>query len=917
MSLPETEQEILDYLDGLTRNLDPSSLSRFTTAQIAGALSISRSHASEYLNDLVRSGLVVKAGSRPLHYFHRRSLERFLQAHLSTSSYASAEKLLALRVGAAQQDFEKMVGHDQSLGACVEQCVAALEYPIGGLPVLVVGERGTGKTLLAQLSREYGVNHAILRPDSGFEVVECSAFAEDPRGFQELLFGSGQSLGRSVDSGIIVLRDVDCLPASALELLLSLTSPDAAASASGKEETLLSSARFFLLTSQSAASSFVRSLSSRVPLVACVPALRDRSQRERESLALRFLRVEGQRMGVDVHIARSAFHCLVAADFADNVRGLRSCVTNCCASAYSRRKGDSLEIFTYQLPSSVLAEGVAGEAAGADNDCMIDVSQDSEDADGRRMVELFSACVELGRRAAAQQITAETLAEGVRSYMRDFEDYLVFGNVAANATSEAYESVIAGIVGRVNEAYGIDLTRKTALLVSREIYLQLWPETQFSQWELANTAAISDLFSQLSARWRFSRMVLDRICGDVMRALGVSLSTLMRIPLLIEVCAYEAAASERTSAGIIVSHGYATASSIADAANRMLHTHIFEAIDMTYDQQIIDIVGSLQNTLERLSHCREVALLVDMGSLEGIHDALAGLPGMTLGVMNNASTGLALEVGSGLMAGEGLRGVLASAAHTCQTRYELFEDTGVDDAVLFCSDGGVDAAEKIKALVLQSLSHEIGLRLVPVGLQQLRRNGSRDQVFSHYRVRAIIGTTNPQVDGVLYIALEDVIANDHAKIDQVFSSYLSSDELAAFHENLLKNFTLRNVVDAITILNPARLFSEIEEAVRRLGQLTGEEADGRIAAGLYVHLCCLVERLVTRSPIQSYPNEQAFEMAHESFIRAFRESFSAIVEHYKVAIPTAEIAYAWDYLHPHHKLQGQKDFGNGEDTYDF
>ena len=826
MALPETEREILDYLDGLTRGINPSDLRCFTTVQIAAALSISRSHASEHLNDLVRMKLVVKAGSRPLYYFHKRSLERFLQLRLDASSYVSAEKLLSMHADAEKRDFRKLVGYGQSLGSCIEQCIAALEYPYGGLPVLLVGEPGVGKTTLSRLAYEYGVNRGILCDDAKYQLVECSAFSDDIGSFRSLMSGEegAESLFDRMNGGIVVLRDVDRLPSTAMELVISMISGVGDASSEARLNKTRR-ARLFLLTSKPSSNAIVCSLGCKVPIVVTVPTLRDRSQREREALALRFLRLEGRRMGVDVRIARSAFHHLVSTNFPDNVRGLQSCIRSCCANAYPVRHGDSIEIKTYLLPSTVLSE-VATDDLGEDDDGrLIDVVQDVEDTDDRQMIGLFSAVVELAYRAFAGEITSDAMVEGVKVHMCDFEDRVVFGGMAANAKSRAYERVVSSIVSRINEAYDIDLTRKIAMLISREIYLQLFSDTQLMRWELVNAAAVSELYAALSDRWQLARVVVDRIGSEVAHALGVSLSTLMRIPLLVEIGSYETALSKRRSAGIVLSHGYATASSIADAANRMLHTHMFEAIDMNYDQQLSDIVGPLQNVLSRLAHCHEIALLVDMGSLEGIHDVLAGLPGMTVGVINNASTGLALEVGAGLMAGEGLRDVLASAISSCQSRYELFEDASVEDAVLFSSDGGVGAAEKIRGLVQQSLGREIGVRLIPISLQQLRRNGNRDQVFSHYRVRAIIGTNNPQVSGVPFVQLEDFISSDHTKAHEAFSTSLSSEEIESFHRNLIKNFTLENIVDALTILNPERLFSEIEGAVQRLGLLAGESVD--------------------------------------------------------------------------------------------
>lgn len=86
-----------------------------------------------------------------------------------------------------------------------------------------------------------------------------------------------------------------------------------------------------------------------------VPSLRERTQEEREELTLHFLKEEGRRIGRDILISRGAFRALAGTNFEENVRGLRDCITNCCAEAYLDTEGDSLEIRTYQLPSAILA----------------------------------------------------------------------------------------------------------------------------------------------------------------------------------------------------------------------------------------------------------------------------------------------------------------------------------------------------------------------------------------------------------------------------------------------------------------------------------------------------------------------------------------------------------------------------------
>ena len=94
--------------------------------------------------------------------------------------------------------------------------------------------------------------------------------------------------------------------------------------------------------------------------------------------------------------------------------------------------------------------------------------------------------------------------------------------------------------------------------------------------------------------------------------------------------------------------------------------------------------------------------------------------------------------------------------------------------------------------------------------------------------------------------------NSAEKLTNIFSEYLDEEQMEIFNQNLVKNFSLQNVVESITILNPDKLLDEVEQAVGRLQKITGRKIAGRIMIGLYVHLCCLVERLVTKTPIDNY-----------------------------------------------------------------
>ncbi|WP_273382444.1 sigma 54-interacting transcriptional regulator [Enorma phocaeensis] len=898
MSIPETQKDVLAYLDGITREIDRSRLDRFTTASIASALAVSRNLASQYLNDLVRADLAVKAGSKPVYYFHRRDLERYMQVGLDRSTFSSLDSLFSQSKPAAP-DFERAIGSELSLSACIDQIRAAMVYPPCGIPVLLLGQYGTGKSLFAELAFEYGVHQEIIPASSRFVRIECSHYREDAVRLVDELFGDGENDGllAAGDIGLLYLKDIDQLPVSMREVIVSRLCPEGirANQADGAHGV-----RVFFSMAGERDSAEARELIRRLPIMVYLPPLRDRTPEEREELILHFLKLEGRRMGTDVFISKGAFHRLAEADYDENVRGMRAAITACCAEAFLRLEGDRLQIRTYQLPDEIID---GAPVTHDDEDLqLIDVTRTAAVQGSERELRLLSPMIETWDLYCAGSITSDELASRIMRSTRDYEDYLVFEDQRLLARSGAYGHVVDEIIDGVNSLYSINLTKKSALVVTREVCSQIWPSMQLARWKAEYASDLAALFSTVFPHQEFCSSVADRISMELMRTLGIELDALTRLLIAAHVDAAQVEPGSRRRLGIILAHGYSTATSLADAANRLLGTRVFEAIDMPYDQQVRDVIGKLQQIIDHFSFCDELAILVDTGSLRDIYKDLQAFSDKTIGIVNNVSTGLALEVGVGLIAGRSLDEVLENAVSSCVCSYRLVERSVRQDAIVFCAEGGIEAAEKIKELISQSLDPAADVRLVARDFRQLVDNGINDSVFSRFAVRAVIGTSNPQLVGVPYIALEDLIAGrSDVQVDRVFSRYLDPEGLGAFRRNLVKNLTLRNVVESITILNPSKLYSEIERAVGTLRLLTGAPIESRMI-GLYVHLCCLVERLVTRTPIESCDDE-TFERDHADFIEAFRESFADISAHYHVEVPVAEIVYAYDYIYPQHALR--------------
>ncbi len=897
MSALDTKHELLCHLDKITREAKLASVESFTTTRIAADINVSRTLASQYVNELVREGLVVKVNSRPVIYLHKAAFERYLQASLSSCEYASMAALLKDAGVAENRDFSRAVGHELSLSPYIEQLKAAVSYPPHGLPVLIVGEEGTGKAFLSKLMFEYGKKIGVLAPDAKFARVNCAhyaaagasadASASADNTFDQDVFGNSEKPGllAGLNGGVVCFENLEKLSAPRRNAVLALAehqSDDDAA------------VRVVFTVCRPANDPLTVALERLVPITVALPLLRERTVEERTALIKHLLRGEGRRVAADVFISRGALRALVEASFEDNIDGLRASIVSCCSGAYVAGEKDELVVRSYNLPADILGASIAREDDDRLVSCNKSAEPESSVAGRKRHLERI---VETYQTFSAGDCSFGEFLAIATSAVREYQDQLDFGGFLASPHAQSYERVLNSVFETVGSAHDVDLSRKSSRLLAQCLASQLWGGDSYAAWRREKSDEVANILALIARHLPATAAVADQVVAATQLALGLEPDPLTRLVLTLDVNSSVADKRTRECMGIVCCHGYSTATSIADAANRILRSHVFDAVDMPYDQQVTDIVRPITRYIERYPYCKSVVLLIDMGSLADLVSALRQKTDMDIVTIGNVSTGLALEVGSALKANEDIEGRLDEIARLCAPTYSVSRCERMADAVVFCSESGVDAADKIRRLFAQSLPVGASPELVVADYHELVTNGLASPVLNRYAVRAIVGTMDPGIEGVAFLALENILyEGPSALLDKVFSRTLDAEGVAAFHANLIKHLTLQNVIESITILNPERLYNEVVLAVLSLAELMSEEISPAATIGLYVHLCCLVERLVTKTPLSVHADEQGFIEAHEDFIKAFRASFANIAAHYRVEVPVAEIAYVFDYI---------------------
>ena len=179
----------------------------------------------------------------------------------------------------------------------------------------------------------------------------------------------------------------------------------------------------------------------------------------------------------------------------------------------------------------------------------------------------------------------------------------------------------------------------------------------------------------------------------------------------------------------------------------------------------------------------------------------------------------------------------------------------------------------------------------------LKEIKTEDAIFQKYDVALLISSKGIDIGNVDNISLEEVMSFEKNDVlRKVLGDYLNEEELDLFETKLLKNFTLESIVNNLTILNPTRLLDDVSISINNLQQSLGHRFKPNTVIGISMHVCFMIERLMTHSEIQESGEESEFEENEKDFISNVDKSFERIYSTYNIKIPTSEMIYLFDYI---------------------
>lgn len=877
---------------------------------IATELGVKRNTVSHYLNELVREDNVIKINTRPVIFVAKKVLQKQRGLQNLKNEYSSLRNLIDDTL-INNDTFNSVIGAKESLYGPIRQLKSAANYPNEGLPVLLTGPTGSGKSFLARKYFDYNKFKGYIATDKKFVQLNCAEYADNPELLSSLLFGykkgaftgadtDKKGLFDEADGGMLFLDEIHRLDAKGQEKLFGYLDNHMISPLGSTQDMHKVSVRFICATTEDIRSSFLKTFIRRIPIQIEIPSLMERQDREKERLILSLYFSEAKKMEDTIYLSRQVLNMLLHHNYSSNIGQLKNIVTISVANSLSKfsvTNEHRLVITVSDLPNHFLelSRGQANQNDLSQELIAIDPYRQLFEVEGNLNESglIEQICFKLESKSTITDDSQELL-KFCLTQVESLCDQLMYkeipkgGSLPLNFIRDFF-SIELGMIENVNH---IKLLGNVSMVISNYFYYKQFEHVVGKFNGRKYLKILTDKDSYLN-------QIVQELLNSIEKKLNITLDDFDYIFVNAYLLNVKYEVTIRPIRSIILAHGYSTASSIADVINKLMGENIFDSFDMPLDISVSEIGEKLTQYIERQQINKGLLLLVDMGSLEGISEFIASDVDFPIGIITNVSTQAAMAVAEKVIVNSNLEDIITYVEQNINQKTEiLYPITVKSNLIITCCQTGIGTAERIKNLLEDSLPKSLDVKIISYDYRDLMDEEKITSLKKSFNILAVIGTAEVDIIGIPYIGLEDLISeNKTYLLKEVIQKINSQVDIEKINANILRNFSLERVLNSLTILDVQTVMKNIDTMMIEYERISGGKLCNQTKMALYVHVSCLIERLIRREEIQTYPDENLFLNSEANQILSnLKFALSVIEKMYSVKIPQSELGYIYDIL---------------------
>ncbi|WP_165452768.1 sigma 54-interacting transcriptional regulator [Paenibacillus thalictri] len=900
----------------MVRQIAPTVDSPGVTAdEVAEAAGILRHNASADLNELVREGLLRKSGGRPVRFGLKSIADdvRHTDTKFPDSQYRTVARPdpAAERPASSERLLDQVIGAKGSLRAAVEQLKAAVLYPPHGLPVLLLGPTGSGKSYLAEKMYFYAAKSGRLVPNAPFNVLNCADYAANPQLLLAQLFGyvkgaftgadqTTAGLVAQSDNGVLFLDEIHRLPPEGQEMLFLLMDRGVYRMLGDGATQRRVSVRLIAATSEDARSLLLKTLLRRFPVVLTLPDVNARPLEERLALIEYFLAEEAARIGVPISVSPLVLVALMTFHASGNVGELHSAVLLGCAKAFlnyvaSAGKPEYMMLVVTHLSPQIQLEYLRGHQDSLKVEQLIGVedrlympmpngygsggqSPEQRKDDlytdfNRRMSDYLGSSLEQDEVQRLIQIDADYYLRRLLRHVK-----------GAHTLPERLLEVVAGFVEEAGKELGCVFEPE----VTTGIALHL---ASLSRTEPFDAEAMLELTAHCSREFGVVRQLSSRLEEGLETRLTHGQTSFLALFL----AAHKRVAETERVKVLVIAHGDHTATSMAEVANELLYEKKVKAIDMPLSQSLESTLQIAAQRIKEMGKIKGVLLLVDMGSLTGFGAALERMTGIPVAVIPLVTTAAIVEAAR--LADNGQM-KLAQMVEAVKQIYDFdiaFPLPEGKRLIITTCLTGEGTARKLAAFINEALPADLRSTVLVQAVDLDNGSEISGLYVEGWRgtVIAAVGTVNPHLPGVAFIGMDQILFGSGMKtlLELTAEGQPAADDADGLSKEEAILLASKFVTDYIDSKDGQLYVSGAIAALEQLEQTVGSSLRTSLAVRWVIHLSFALERIVTGGSVMECSELDYLEQHHQLLLNTIQTAVSRTCHCLSEPLPRSEIGY--------------------------
>ncbi len=878
----------------------------FSAAKIATDLGLSRNNVSSDLNLLHREGKVIKFDGRPTLYI---DMKWAVKNNISTKDRNKlSEKNIKF------EGFNGLIGREGSLSQLIKQAQAAVLYPPNGLPILIVGKTGTGKTTFVDNLHRFSISSQIIGNDSPYIVFNCADYANNPQLLISILFGSvkGSYTGSDSDKiglvekangGILFLDEVHRLPPEGQEMLFTLMD-------SGNfrrlGDTKFSRSKVLIIaaTTEEPNSALLSTFHRRFPVVLEMPDLMQRGLDEKFEIIQGFFCNEAERVNKPIKVSRDVLSFLMFYAPKGNIGQLKATIELISSRAYLDYLiyDDDIKILTSHLPQNVIHDVLSSNLETKKkidtiigfNDYTFDNIRRDNGSDKDTHLYDFSSKIYEYLDYRNSLYLKEGLNKDIISekLYKDLEE--VFFNYKNGINSiEFKESDLTNFLN-------LDILF-TVRHIAEEVFLRFKYHIKESTiialafhinslFELKKRVGFVDL-KEIKSKYSEDYVIAEYIIMRVQNAFNRKIPD-MELGFITLILYYSSQEERNSKVGIMVlCHGDGIATGMASLTNEILCCNHVKAIDMHLEDRVSDILEKAIELAKETDEGKGILLFVDMGSLKSFGMEIERLTNIKIVTLDNVSTPALIQAThKALLPYLNLKDIALSVIELNQTLIATSSQEinykGSKGGVIFavCSTGE-GTATYIKEVIEKNLAKNKITNVSVIEMKISDKEKSREEmkkISNNREIIAVAGSINPGLEGVPFIRLMDFIAGDAQEkiIRYVTKNEFLNIETYECNREMINIMIINNLEENLRYISGKKLMHYLVSYVERIEREKNRVLDNHKYILFMMHLAYCIERLMfnkKESKLTIYKSRVVPDVTNDFFIE-FNEEEDRLLE---------------------------------------